>query len=45
VPSVPARLIGERVRVLLHHDHLEVYFAGKLATNPQPAHGASIVIT
>ena len=27
--SVPARLIGERVRVL-HHDHLEVYFAGKL---------------
>jgi len=29
--SVPARLIGERVRVLLHHDHLEVYFAGKLA--------------
>ncbi|MFZ1887780.1 MAG: IS21 family transposase [Candidatus Binataceae bacterium] len=28
--SVPARLIGERVRVLLHHDHLEVYFAGKL---------------
>ncbi|MEO7143054.1 MAG: IS21 family transposase [Bryobacteraceae bacterium] len=28
--SVPARLIGERVRVQLHHDHLEVYFAGKL---------------
>jgi hypothetical protein len=28
--SVPARLIGERVRVLLHHDQLEVYFAGKL---------------
>jgi Mu transposase, C-terminal domain len=28
--SVPARLIGERVRVLLHHDHLEVYFAGNL---------------
>ncbi len=28
--SVPARLIVERVRVLLHHDHLEVYFAGKL---------------
>jgi hypothetical protein len=28
--SVPARLIGERVRVLLYHDHLEVYFAGKL---------------
>jgi hypothetical protein len=28
--SVPARLIGERVRVLLHHDHLEVYFAGRL---------------
>jgi hypothetical protein len=28
--SVPARLIDERVRVLLHHDHLEVYFAGKL---------------
>jgi len=28
--SVPARLIGERVRVLLHHDHIEVYFAGKL---------------
>ena len=28
--SVPARLIGERVRVHLHHDHLEVYFAGKL---------------
>jgi hypothetical protein len=26
--SVPARLIGDRV--LLHHDHLEVYFAGKL---------------
>jgi hypothetical protein len=29
--SVPARLIGERVRVHLHHDHLEVYYAGKLA--------------
>ena len=28
--SVPARLIGERVRVHLHHDHLEVYFAGNL---------------
>jgi len=28
--SVPARLIGERLRVLLHHDHLELYFAGKL---------------
>lgn len=28
--SVPARLIGERVRVLLHHDRLEVYFAGHL---------------
>jgi len=28
--SVPARLIGERVRVHLHHDHLEVYFAGRL---------------
>lgn len=28
--AVPARLIGERVRVLLHHDHLERYFAGKL---------------
>lgn len=28
--SVPARLISERVRVLVHHDHLEVYFAGKL---------------
>ena len=25
--SVPARLIGERVRVTLYHDHLEVYFA------------------
>jgi len=28
--SVPARLIGERVRVQLHHDHLEMYYAGKL---------------
>jgi hypothetical protein len=28
--SVPARLIGERVRVQLHHDHLEVYYAGRL---------------
>jgi hypothetical protein len=28
--SVPARLIGERVRVLLHHDHLEIFFAGNL---------------
>ena len=28
--SVAARLIGERVRVHLHHDHLEVYYAGKL---------------
>lgn len=28
--SIPARLIGERVRVLVHHDRLEVYFAGKL---------------
>lgn len=28
--SVPARLIGERVRVLLHHDRLEVYYAGRL---------------
>src|SRR5260370_19819787 len=28
--SVPARLIGEQVRVLLRHDHLEVYFAGKM---------------
>jgi hypothetical protein len=28
--SVPARLIGERVRVLLHHDHVEVYYAGQL---------------
>jgi len=28
--SVPARLIGERVRVHLYHDHLEVYFGSKL---------------
>jgi hypothetical protein len=28
--SVPARLIGERVRVLLHHDRVEVYCAGQL---------------
>jgi hypothetical protein len=28
--SVPARLIGERVRIHLYHDHLEVYFGGKL---------------
>jgi hypothetical protein len=28
--SVPARLIGERVRVHLHHNQLEVYYAGKL---------------
>jgi hypothetical protein len=28
--SVPARLIGERVRVHLHHDHLEMYFADRL---------------
>jgi hypothetical protein len=28
--SVPARLIGARVRVHLHHDQLEVYYAGKL---------------
>jgi hypothetical protein len=28
--SVPARLIGERVRVLLHHDRLEVYYAERL---------------
>jgi hypothetical protein len=28
--SVPARLIGERVRVLLHHDRLEIYYAGQL---------------
>ena len=28
--SVPARLIGERVLVHLHHDQLEVYYAGKL---------------
>lgn len=28
--SVPARLIGERVRVHLYHDHLEVYFGAKL---------------
>jgi hypothetical protein len=28
--SVPARLIGERVRVHLHHDQLEVYYASKL---------------
>jgi hypothetical protein len=28
--SVPARLIGERVRMLLHHDQLEVYYAGQL---------------
>ena len=28
--SVAARLIGERVRVHLHHDQLEVYYAGKL---------------
>jgi hypothetical protein len=28
--SVPARLIGERVKVHLYHDHLEVYFKGKL---------------
>ncbi len=28
--SVPAGLIGERVRVLLHHDYLEVYFAARL---------------
>jgi hypothetical protein len=27
---VPARPIGERVRVHLHHDQLEVYYAGKL---------------
>ena len=28
--SVPARLIGERVRVRLHHDRLEVYYADQL---------------
>jgi hypothetical protein len=28
--SVPARLIGEHVRVHLHHDQLEVYYAGRL---------------
>jgi hypothetical protein len=28
--SVPARLIGARVRVHLHHDQLEVYYAGQL---------------
>jgi transcriptional regulator with XRE-family HTH domain len=28
--SLAVRLIGERVRVLLHHDQLEVYYAGKL---------------
>jgi hypothetical protein len=28
--SVPARLIGERVRVQLHHDRLEVYYADQL---------------
>jgi hypothetical protein len=28
--SVPAKLIGERVRVHLYHDHLKVYFGGKL---------------
>src|SRR5215472_17371811 len=28
--SVPSRLIGERVRVHLHYDHLEVYYAGRL---------------
>ena len=27
---MPVRLIGERVRVHLHHDHLEVYYAGRL---------------
>jgi hypothetical protein len=27
--SVPARLIGQRVRVLLHHDHLEVLLRWK----------------
>ena len=42
--SVPARLIGERVRVRLHHDRLEVYFAGQAgrapAADPRPACGA-----
>lgn len=28
--SAPARLIGERVRVLLHHDRVEVFYAGQL---------------
>src|SRR5208337_487278 len=28
--SVSARLIGQRVRVLVHHDHLEVYFGERL---------------
>lgn len=28
--SVPARLIGEKVEVHVHEDHLEVYYAGKV---------------
>jgi len=39
--SVPARLIGEEVRVRLYHDRLEVYFAGALQLSTRRLLGKS----
>ncbi len=37
--SVPSRLIGHTVTVHQHHDHLEVYYAGRLVESLPRAHG------
>lgn len=37
--SVPSRLIGHQVTVHQYHDHLDVFYAGKLVDSPQRVRG------
>ena len=42
VYSMPSRLIGHRVQVRLHANHLEVYYGGALVARPERVRGAGL---
>ena len=42
VYSMPSRLIGHRVQVRLHANHLEVYYGGVLVARPERVRGAGL---
>jgi hypothetical protein len=42
VYSLPSRLIGHRVQVRLHANHLEVYYRGVLVARPERVRGAGL---